>query len=119
VENYLRYNGYKFTERFDANSYLYIIKAMDIFDLSYGYGSFEEAVSRITAKSLFVTFTSDILFPNYQTEEIVDILKKLNRDTKWLNIESDYGHDAFLLEFDIQGQAISSFLEEVYDEIRK
>ncbi|MCX8083695.1 MAG: homoserine O-acetyltransferase [Calditerrivibrio sp.] len=117
VENYLRYNGYKFTERFDANSYLYIIKAMDIFDLSYGYGSFEEAVSRITCKSLFITFTSDFLFPTYQTEEIVNILKKLNRDVKWINIESDYGHDAFLLEFDVQGSTIANFLEETYYEI--
>ncbi|MGB9732013.1 MULTISPECIES: homoserine O-acetyltransferase MetX [Calditerrivibrio] len=119
VENYLRYNGYKFTERFDANSYLYIIKAMDIFDLSYGYGSFEEAVSRISCKSLFITFTSDFLFPNYQTEEIVSILKKLNRDVKWVNIESDYGHDAFLLEFDIQGSSVANFLWDVYDEIKK
>ncbi|MEF3255342.1 MAG: alpha/beta fold hydrolase, partial [Deferribacterales bacterium] len=114
VENYLRYNGYKFTERFDPNSYLYIIKAMDIFDLSYGYGSFEEAISRITAKSLFITFTSDFLFPTYQTEEIINILKKYERSVKWLNIESDYGHDAFLLEFDVQGSAIKNFLEEEY-----
>ncbi|MCA1979949.1 MAG: homoserine O-acetyltransferase [Calditerrivibrio sp.] len=118
VENYLRYNGYKFTERFDPNSYLYIIKAMDIFDLSYGYGSFEEAVSRITARSLFITFTSDILFPNYQTEEIINILKKVGRDTRWLNIESDYGHDAFLLEFDIQGSAIRNFLEEASSDFK-
>lgn len=118
VENYLRYNGYKFTERFDPNSYLYIIKAMDIFDLSYGYGSFEEAVSRITAKSLFITFTSDILFPNYQTEEIINILKKVGRDTRWLNIESYYGHDAFLLEFDTQGSAIRNFLEEAYSDFK-
>jgi homoserine O-acetyltransferase len=113
VENYLRYNGYKFTERFDANSYLYIIKAMDIFDLSYGYGSFEEAVSKIMAKSLFITFTSDFLFPNYQTEEIVTILKKYKRDVTWVNIESDYGHDAFLLEFDVQTEEIKNFLENV------
>ncbi len=119
VENYLRYNGYKFTERFDANSYLYIIKAMDIFDLSYGYGSFEEAVSRITCKSLFITFTSDFLFPTYQTEEIVSILKKLGRDVKWVNIESDYGHDAFLLEFDVQGSSVANFLEDVYREVSK
>ena len=117
VENYLRYNGYKFTERFDANSYLYIIKAMDIFDLSYGYGSYEEAISRIQCKSLFITFTSDFLFPTYQTEEIVSILKKLNRDVTWVNIESDYGHDAFLLEFDTQGSSVSNFLEKVYEDI--
>lgn len=113
VENYLRYNGYKFTERFDANSYLYIIKAMDIFDLSYGFGSYEEAVSKIKAKSLFITFTSDFLFPTYQTEEIVNILKRYKRDVDWVNIESDYGHDAFLLEFDVQTEAIKNFLENI------
>lgn len=113
VENYLRYNGYKFTERFDANSYLYIIKAMDIFDLSYGFGSYEEAVSKIKAKSLFITFTSDFLFPTYQTEEIVNILKRYKRDVEWVNIESDYGHDAFLLEFDVQTESIKTFLEHI------
>lgn len=110
VENYLRYNGYKFTEKFDPNSYLYIIKAMDIFDISYGFGSFEEAVTKINAPSLFITFTSDFLFPNYQTEEMVNILKKNLKDTRWVNIESDYGHDAFLLEFDTQTSEIKNFL---------
>ncbi|MDE7169320.1 MAG: homoserine O-acetyltransferase, partial [Mucispirillum sp.] len=65
VENYLRYNGYKFTERFDANSYLYLLKAMDIFDLSYGYGSYEEALKRFRANALFIDFTTDFLFPSY------------------------------------------------------
>lgn len=110
VENYLRYNGYKFTERFDPNSYLYIIRAMDIFDIAYGFGSFEEAVTKINAPSLFITFTSDFLFPNYQTEEMVNILKKNGKEVRWVNIESDYGHDAFLLEFETQTSEIKSFL---------
>lgn len=76
VENYLRYNGYKFTEYFDANSYLYILKAMDIFDLSYGYGSYEEALKRIKAKTLFIDYTTDILFPPYQTEEMQFFMSK-------------------------------------------
>ena len=113
VENYLKYNGYKFTEQFDANSYLYIIKAMDIFDLSYGYGSYEEALSKITADTLFITFTSDFLFPVYQTEEMVNIMKKYGKNPKWINIESDYGHDAFLLEFDEQTKAIKDFLNKL------
>ncbi|MGA1862154.1 homoserine O-acetyltransferase [Deferribacter thermophilus] len=117
VENYLRYNGYKFTERFDANSYLYIIKAMDIFDLSYGYGSFEEAINRIVADTLFITFTSDFLFPTYQTEEIVQIMKKNGKNPEWVNIESDYGHDAFLLEFDTQTACIKDFLDRVYKKV--
>lgn len=114
VENYLRYNGSKFADYFDANSYLYIIKAMDIFDLSYGYGSFEEAVKRITCPSLFITFTSDFLFPTYQTEEIVNILKNFNKNVTWENIESDYGHDAFLLEYGEQSKIIKRFLDNIY-----
>ncbi|MCD8553409.1 homoserine O-acetyltransferase [Seleniivibrio sp.] len=113
VENYLRYNGYKFTETFDANTYLYVLKTMDIFDLSYGRGNLEEALSLIKAKSLFMTFTSDFLFPSYQTEEIVGILKGQGKDTSWENITSDYGHDAFLLEFEVQTQLINDFLKRV------
>ncbi|MDR0453795.1 MAG: homoserine O-acetyltransferase [Deferribacteraceae bacterium] len=111
VENYLLYNGYKFTERFDANSYLYLLKAMDIFDLTYEYSSFEEAVSRIKAETLFITFSSDLLFPAYQTEELASLMKKAGNPPKWAQIESDYGHDAFLLEFDEQTKVINEFLK--------
>lgn len=113
VENYLRYNGYKFTDNFDANSYLYIIKAMDIFDLSYGYGSYEEAFEKITAKTLFISFSSDFLFPVHQTEEMVKIMKDQGKTPEWVNIQSDYGHDAFLIEFDEQTKAIQGFLNKV------
>lgn len=119
VENYLRHNGYKFTERFDPNTYLYVLKAMDIFDLSYGYGSYEEAVSRIDAESLFITFTSDILFPVYQTEEIVDMMKKHGKKPEWVNIESDYGHDAFLVEYAEQTTVIRAFLDRVSRGMKK
>ncbi len=113
VENYLRYNGYKFTETFDANTYLYVLKAMDIFDLSYGRGNIDDALSAVSAKSLFLTFTSDFLFPPYQTEELVGILKKQGKETEWHNIQSDYGHDAFLLEFETQTGLIIDFLKRV------
>lgn len=113
VENYLKYNGYKFAERFDANSYLYILKAMDIFDLSYGYGSYEEALKRIIAKTLLIDFTSDILFPAYQTEEMVNIMAKYDNKPEKITIDSDYGHDAFLLEFEEQSTLISSFLQKL------
>jgi homoserine O-acetyltransferase len=111
VENYLRYNGYKFTERFDANSYLYLLKAMDIFDIEYGYSSFEAAISRITAKSMFITFSSDTLFPEYQTDDLVNMMKKVNNPPLWARINSDYGHDSFLLEFTEQTKHIKRFLE--------
>jgi homoserine O-acetyltransferase len=113
VENYLRYNGYKFTERFDANSYLYLLKAMDIFDLTYGHNSYEEAISMIRAKTLFLTFSSDFLFPAYQTEEMVNIMTKHGNPPRWEKIESDYGHDAFLIDFDEQTRFIKEFLNEL------
>ena len=109
VENYLRYNGYKFTERFDANSYLYLLKAMDIFDLTYGYSSYEEAVSRIKADTLFITFDSDFLFPVYQTEELIGIMTKASNKPQWAQLHSDFGHDAFLIEFDAQTETIQKF----------
>jgi homoserine O-acetyltransferase len=110
VENYLRYNGYKFTDRFDANSYLYLLKAMDIFDIEYGYPSFEYTISRISAKTLFLTFTSDYLFPEYQTEDLVNMMIKTGNPPKWVRIDADYGHDSFLLEFDEQTEHIKDFL---------
>lgn len=114
VENYLKYNGYKFTERFDANSYLYILKAMDIFDLSYGYGSYEEALKKIHANTLLIDFTSDFLFPSYQMDEMYDIMKKHNNTPTRVTIDSDSGHDAFLLEFDDLSEITLSFLEKAH-----
>ncbi len=114
VENYLKYNGYKFTERFDANSYLYLLKAMDIFDISYGYGSYKEALKRIKAKSLFIDFTTDFLFPAYQMDEMCDIMKQYGGNVERVTIESDHGHDAFLIEFDDLKAVTSSFLEKAW-----
>lgn len=113
VENYLHYNGYKFTERFDANSYLYLLKAMDIFDLSYGFGSYEEALKMLTAKTLLIDYTTDFLFPPYQTDEIVDIMTKCGNEPERVTIESDFGHDAFLLESKEQSEVISAFLQKI------
>ncbi|PLX67042.1 MAG: homoserine O-acetyltransferase [Denitrovibrio sp.] len=113
VENYLKYNGYKFTEYFDANTYLYVLKAMDIYDLSYGRNSLKDSLRLITPKTLFITFSSDFLFPPYQTEELVNLMKEIGHDPEWVNIESSYGHDAFLLEADTQTDIIKNFLASI------
>jgi len=113
VETYLKYNGYKFTEMFDANAYLYVLKAMDIFDLSYGRGSLKDALSLIDPETLIISFSSDFLFPEYQTEEIVNHMRDLGKKPQWESIKSDYGHDAFLLEFDVQTDIIGEFLDKV------
>lgn len=114
VENYLRYNGYKFTERFDANSYLYLLKAMDIFDLSYGYGSYEDALKRLKANTMLIDFTTDFLFPSYQMDEMYNIMTKYGNRPERITIDSDSGHDAFLLEFEDLSAVTYAFLEKAW-----
>lgn len=114
VESYLQYHGENFIKRFDANSYLYITKAMDYFDLANGTGSLVRAFAPAAAvKFLVVSFTSDWLYPSYQSREIVSALKANGADVTYCDVDSDYGHDAFLLEVDTLTQLISDFLARV------
>ncbi len=110
VETYLDYQSRNFIERFDANCYLYLSKAMDYFDLSREYGSLQEAFSKTSCRFLIVSVSSDWLFTPAQSEEIVDALGAEGKDVTYCNIESSYGHDAFLLEADKLGRLISGFL---------
>ena len=97
VEGYLQYRGDSFVKRFDANSYLYITKAMDYFNLVNGK-KLSEIFSGLKAKVLVLAFKSDWLYPTYQSREIVKACKLAGVDTTYCEIESTYGHDAFLLE---------------------
>jgi len=99
VESYLRYQGRKFVDRFDANAFLYITKAADYFDLErhYGNGSAVAAFSGVRAKFLVVSFTSDWLYPTYQSRRMVKAMKKNGLDVSFCEIEAQWGHDAFLL----------------------
>ena len=98
-------------ERFDANSYLFITRAIDYFDIAdYGDGDLTKAFSRIKAAFLVVSFSSDWLFPAYQSRELVKALLNNGLDTTYCNIESSYGHDAFLLETKSLGTLVSGFL---------
>ena len=121
VESYLRYQGAKFVERFDANSFLYITKAADYFDLGiqHGNGSPVEAFSKTEAKFLVVSFTSDWLYPTYQSKEIVSALKKNGRDVSFLEIEAEWGHDAFLLPSERLTELLKGFLDHVQREVQK
>ena len=110
VESYLRYKGDSFVKRFDANSYLYISKAMDYFDLAREAGSLRAALAGVRAKFLVVSFSSDWLFPPYQSKEIVKALRQNQAEVIYTEIASDYGHDAFLLEAEQLGRLISGFL---------
>ncbi|MDY6904916.1 MAG: homoserine O-acetyltransferase [Thermodesulfobacteriota bacterium] len=119
VESYLRYQGTKFVERFDANAFLFITKAADYFDLEkqHGNGSAVKAFSRASARFLVASFTSDWLYPTYQSKAIVKALKKNALDVSFCEIEAEYGHDAFLLPSDRLSSLIKGFLESVYQSI--
>ncbi|MBM9604748.1 homoserine O-acetyltransferase MetX [Desulfopila inferna] len=98
VESYLRYQGSKFVKRFDANSLLYITKAADYFDLTNGStGKSARNFSRSKAKYLVISYTSDWLYPTYQSRELVQALKRAGRDVSFCEIKADAGHDAFLI----------------------
>ncbi|MFZ0960850.1 MAG: homoserine O-acetyltransferase [Terriglobia bacterium] len=110
VESYLRYKGDHFVNRFDANSYLYISKAMDYFDLAQPYGSLEQAFANVKAKFLVISFSSDWLFPSYQSKEIVSACRRVGAAAIYTEIQTDYGHDAFLLESEQLTSLITNFL---------
>lgn len=112
VESYLQHQGQIFVDRFDANSYLYITKAVDYFDPAEKYGSLKNAFSKSNAKYLVISFNSDWLFPSVQSKEIVSTLMQLDKDVSYCEIESPCGHDAFLLEYEVQSKIIKSFLND-------
>lgn len=110
VESYLRYRGNAFTRRFDANSMLFISKAMDYFDLSYGLPSLAAAFEHTRTKFLIVSYTSDWLYPSWQSKELVRSLLMNDIDATYVEIDSDYGHDSFLLEVDRLAELTRDFL---------
>ncbi|MBW1681069.1 MAG: homoserine O-acetyltransferase [Deltaproteobacteria bacterium] len=119
VESYIRYQGRKFVDRFDANSFLYITKAADYFDLgrSHGGGSITRAFSKAGARFLVVSFTSDWLYPTYQSKEMVRALKRCGLDVSFCEIEARWGHDAFLLPSPRLTELLKGFLSRVRQKI--
>lgn len=111
VESYLHHQGQSFVKRFDANSYLYITKAVDYFDLSID-GSLVEGLKNIKAKVELISINSDWLYPSDQTHEILTALQTNDIDVNFNELKSDYGHDAFLLENGQMNFIINSFLSE-------
>ena len=118
MESYLQYQGSKFIERFDANSFLYITKAADYFDLArqFGNGSLVKAFSKTTSKFMVVSYTSDWLYPTYQSKEMVKAMKKSNLDVSFVEIDAQWGHDAFLLPNERLDNLMAGFLKGVHDE---
>ena len=113
VERYLEYNGANFVQRFDTNSFLYLAKALDLYDVAWNFADMEEALSQIACPSLWFAFSSDWLYPPSQTEELVQLLGKLGKTTVYEHIETDYGHDAFLVEPDKLIPHIQKFLADI------
>ena len=118
VETYLDHQAEKFIDRFDANSYLYLTRAMDYFDLGEGRGGIDAALARAKARFLVVAFSADWLFTPGQSKRIVRSLTRAGQTVGYLEIPSDYGHDAFLLPSELQERAVAGFLGSLLREIQ-
>ena len=112
VESYLDYQGRRFTERFDANSLLYLTRAMDHFDLARGRGSLENAFAGTETRFLVLSYTTDWLFPTAASRRVVRALLAAGRDVSFAELDSPYGHDAFLIREELPrlGRIVSGFL---------
>ena len=111
IESYLRHQGMSFVERFDANSYLYLTRAMDYFDLAADHGGrLAEAFRGTRTRFCAVSFTSDWLFPTEETRLIVHALNAAGAPVSFVEVESDKGHDAFLLDEPVMHDAVRGFL---------
>jgi homoserine O-acetyltransferase/O-succinyltransferase len=110
VESYLAYQGARFVERFDANTYLYMTKAMDYFDLQGDAPSLAASLRSVSARFLVLSFSSDWLFSTARSKELVSALRENGNEVTFAEIPSAYGHDAFLLEPEAQHRLIAPFL---------
>lgn len=111
IESYLKYQGHKFTKQFDANSYLYLSKALSYFDIEKSYGSIEKAFEKTQSDFLILSITSDWLYPTEQSKALAFKLLKLNKNISFCEVKSDYGHDSFLLDEKKFSSLIKPFLE--------
>jgi len=112
VEGYLQYRGENFINRFDPNSYLYITKAIDYFDLANGKG-LTEILRGIETRFLVIAFKSDWLYPPYQSQEIARACKRAGVETVYAELNSTWGHDAFLIEVEEESHLVKHFLRRV------
>ncbi len=115
VEGYLRYRGAEFVKRFDANSYLYLTKAMDYFDLAREQ-PLHELFKGNGARVLLISYTSDWLYASHHSQAIARAMKAAGVDVTYIEVETDYGHDAFLVEFAELTRLIKPFLERTFHE---
>lgn len=119
IESYLHHQGKRFVERFDANSYLCLTKAMDYFNLEDRYGSFDDALGRSDARFLIVSYTSDWLFPSEQSKQLVASLVKRGKHATYTEFSSPFGHDSFLIEVDPLARLTQPFLDQTLSNRRQ
>lgn len=112
VESYLKHQGEKFVQRFDANSYLYITKAIDYFDIGAGHASMAEALKHVQARFLVVSFSSDWLYTAAQARELVDALP--GRSVEHHHVTAFFGHDSFLVEVETMTHLVGGYLDRLW-----
>ena len=112
IESYLDYQAMKFVRRFDANSYLHITRSMDLSDPCDAYGSLDAAFARVKARTLVVSYENDILFPAWQSKDIVRSLKNSGKPVSYCHLESGTGHDSFLTDIEHLSKVMGGFLSE-------
>lgn len=110
VESYLKYQGKKLAGRFDANSYLYLLQAMDSHDIGRNRQGWREALKRIQAKVILIGYTNDLLYPPEALKEMASVLQAAGKDASFWEVDTHFGHDGFLAEFDKWGEIIQSAL---------
>ena len=113
VESYLHHQGQSFVKRFDPNSYLYITKALDDFDLFAGQPP-AEVLGKVRARFLVISFESDWLYPPVQSRELVRQLKRASVPVTYINLETEYGHDSFLIDNPPFANVVHHYLDHEY-----
>jgi homoserine O-acetyltransferase/O-succinyltransferase len=113
IESYLEYQGRSFNDRFDANSYLYITKAMDYWDLPRQHGSLERAFNYGNAACLLLSFDSDWLYPTAESRVMTQALHRVGRRAEHVELQSEAGHDAFLIDYAEQVPLVTDFLRSI------
>ena len=118
VESYLSYQGKKFVQRFDANSYLYVTKALDYYDVSEHYGSLEGAAEQVQCPFLIVSFSSDWLYPKHHHDELGGALRGVGKEVEQHHITASFGHDSFLVEVETMRRVVGGYLSQKWEEFQ-